>query len=149
MELKQMKIVPFAMIKYPCPQDFIRPIPVENLNIYHHKSSIEMWMCPDHCLRLFLGCQFAFWWLLLEHHGSISQSVPAGKYSRTVSPKSKSFSQVPCLGDNMKPSNTIGRTPETVQKDTRHRKDCVYTVQRWFLTCISLVYSLKVEMKRN
>lgn len=35
-----MKIVTFAVMKYPCSQDFISLIPVKNLNIYYHKNSI-------------------------------------------------------------------------------------------------------------
>lgn len=39
MELKQMKIVTFAMIKYPRSQDFIRPVSKKDLNIHHQQSS--------------------------------------------------------------------------------------------------------------
>lgn len=41
MELEQMKIVTFAMIKYPCSQDFIRPVPMKN--IYYHKYIKFAW----------------------------------------------------------------------------------------------------------
>jgi hypothetical protein len=40
MELKQMKIIIFAMKNYPYLQDFISPIPVKKLNIHYHKNSM-------------------------------------------------------------------------------------------------------------
>lgn len=40
MGLKQMKIVTFAMTKFPRSQDFISPIPVKTLHVYYHRSSI-------------------------------------------------------------------------------------------------------------
>lgn len=39
MELKQMKIVTFAMITYPHSQDSIRSVLQKDLNIHHHQSS--------------------------------------------------------------------------------------------------------------
>lgn len=35
-----MKIITFALMKYPYSQDFISPVPVKNLNIHYHKNSI-------------------------------------------------------------------------------------------------------------
>lgn len=52
MDLKQMKIIAIAMIKYLCLQDFIRPVPVKNLN---HKSSASNF--PGSLLTAPRGCQ--------------------------------------------------------------------------------------------
>lgn len=48
-------------------------------------------------------------------------------YPDPLHPPSKSFPQVPCLNNNIKPPYTIARISEAVQKDPRRRKDCVYT----------------------
>lgn len=80
MGLKQMKIVTFAMIKFPRSQDFISPISVETLHVYYHKSSVlnlpgPLLAAPH---RLCPGD------LPLERYGSISQRLSAGKHARLM-----------------------------------------------------------------